>query len=160
MLNSFGVPIAIKTVYDVANRETFDALPRWYRELETYVSDSVVKIVVGNKLDKVRLASLQGRLFLLILAQEFSRQVKTEEGKAFAERMGSLFVEASAKTAVGVEEAFTEVVTRILETPELWSPVSNVTPDRNAVLKDRNTMPGNIDLNADSSADDSAGCSC
>ena len=68
MLNSFGMPIAIKTVYDVANRETFDALPRWYRELETYVSDSVVKIVVGNKLDKVRLASLQERLFFLILA--------------------------------------------------------------------------------------------
>ena len=40
-------------VYDVANRETFDALPRWYSELETHVSESVVKIVVGNKVDKV-----------------------------------------------------------------------------------------------------------
>ncbi|KAL5522020.1 hypothetical protein ACEPAF_1876 [Sanghuangporus sanghuang] len=131
-------------VYDVANRESFDALPRWYRELETYVSDSVVKILVGNKVDK-----------------EFSRQVTTEEGKAFAERMRSLFVEASAKTAVGVEEAFTEVVTRILETPELWAPVSNVTPDRNAVLRSNSkNMPGNIDLNANSSADDSAGCGC
>ena len=42
------------SVYDVANRESFDALPRWYSELETYVSESVVKIVVGNKVDKVR----------------------------------------------------------------------------------------------------------
>lgn len=41
-------------VYDVANRESFDALPRWYSELETYVSKSVVKIIVGNKVDKVR----------------------------------------------------------------------------------------------------------
>ena len=40
-------------VYDVANRETFDALPRWHSELEAHVSDSVVKIVVGNKVDKV-----------------------------------------------------------------------------------------------------------
>lgn len=40
-------------VYDVSNRETFDALPRWYSELETYVSESVVKIIVGNKVDKV-----------------------------------------------------------------------------------------------------------
>ena len=40
-------------VYDVANRESFDALPKWYSELETYVSDSVVKILVGNKVDKV-----------------------------------------------------------------------------------------------------------
>lgn len=41
-------------VYDVSNRETFEALPRWYSELETYVSESVVKIIVGNKVDKVR----------------------------------------------------------------------------------------------------------
>lgn len=40
-------------VYDVANRESFEALPRWYSELETYVSSSVVKILVGNKVDKV-----------------------------------------------------------------------------------------------------------
>lgn len=44
----------LRVVYDVANRESFDALPRWYRELETYVSESVVKILVGNKVDKVR----------------------------------------------------------------------------------------------------------
>ncbi|KAG6870427.1 hypothetical protein C0993_004628, partial [Termitomyces sp. T159_Od127] len=91
------------SVYDVANRESFDALPRWYSELETYVSDSVVKILVGNKLDK-----------------EFSRQVSTEEGQAFATRMNSLFIEASAKTAINVNETFQEVVEQILETPELW----------------------------------------
>ncbi|KAG6848882.1 hypothetical protein H0H93_013231 [Arthromyces matolae] len=90
-------------VYDVANRESFEALPRWYSELETYVSDSVVKILVGNKVDK-----------------EFSRQVSTEEGQAFAKRMNSLFIEASAKTAVNVNEAFQEVVEKILATPELW----------------------------------------
>ena len=44
-------------VYDVANRESFDALPKWFAELETYVSSSVVKIIVGNKVDKVRLVS-------------------------------------------------------------------------------------------------------
>ncbi|KAG6907012.1 hypothetical protein DXG01_010915 [Tephrocybe rancida] len=90
-------------VYDVSNRESFDALPRWYSELETYVSSSVVKIVVGNKVDK-----------------EFSRQVSADEGQAFAKRMNSLFIEASAKTAIGVNEAFHEVVEQIIETPELW----------------------------------------
>jgi hypothetical protein len=47
------VDIVNSSVYDVSNRETFEALPRWYSELETYVSSSVVKILVGNKLDKV-----------------------------------------------------------------------------------------------------------
>ena len=49
---------APSAVYDVANRESFDALPRWYSELETYVSDSVVKILVGNKVDKVSRTAL------------------------------------------------------------------------------------------------------
>jgi hypothetical protein len=51
--NMSDIFIMIRTVYDVANRESFDALPRWYSELETYVSSSVVRIVVGNKVDKV-----------------------------------------------------------------------------------------------------------
>jgi len=90
-------------VYDVANRESFEALPRWYSELETYVSSSVVKILVGNKVDK-----------------EFSRQVSTSQGQQFADRMKSLFIETSAKTAVNVKDAFHEVVQSILDTPELW----------------------------------------
>lgn len=95
--------LAIHSVYDVSNRESFDALPRWYSELETYVSSSVIKILVGNKVDK-----------------EFSRQVSTAEAQQFASRMSSLFIETSAKTALGVKEVFQEVVDKILETPELW----------------------------------------
>ena len=34
--------------------------------------------------------------------------------------MGCLFVETSAKTAVGVSAAFRGAVERIVETPELW----------------------------------------
>ncbi|KAI9464396.1 ras family-domain-containing protein, partial [Russula earlei] len=76
-------------VYDVSSRESFEALPRWLEELENYVPPEVVKVVVGNKLDK-----------------EYSRQVPTAEGAEFAAaRAGCLFVEASAKTAVGVTDA-------------------------------------------------------
>ncbi len=35
--------------------------------------------------------------------------------------MGCLFVETSAKTAIGVCAAFRGVVERIVETPELWA---------------------------------------
>jgi GTPase SAR1 family protein len=42
-------------VYDVSNRDTFDALQNWYTELQTYSSSKdVVKMIVGNKVDKVR----------------------------------------------------------------------------------------------------------
>jgi Ras-related protein Rab-18 len=46
--------------------------------------------------------------------------VPTAEAAAFATRTGCLFVEASAKTAVGVTEAFNDVVARIIDTPSLW----------------------------------------
>ena len=150
-------------VYDVSNRESFDALPRWYSELETYVSSSVVKIVVGNKVDKVRLLP---RLSVLLSShsplpqpthptpKEFSRQVSPSEGQAFATRMSSLFIEASAKTAVGVREAFQEVVERILDTPELWAPVGGSGGEVKSAA-----ASANVDLRQ-GEVDEYSGCSC
>jgi Ras-related protein Rab-18 len=70
--------------------------------------------------------------------------------------MDSLFIEASAKTAVGVQEAFEEVVRKILETPELWAPV---TPARKPTLVSKG-MPGTVHLADDGEVGGSAGCSC
>ncbi|TRM70392.1 small GTPase superfamily [Schizophyllum amplum] len=79
-------------VYDVTNRESFEALPRWYAELETYVPPTAAKVLVGNKVDKAG-----------------GREIPTTEGAAFAARMGSAFVEASAKTSEGVGVVFEKV---------------------------------------------------
>ncbi|KAJ7186852.1 ras-domain-containing protein [Mycena filopes] len=127
-------------VYDVSNRDSFDALPRWFSELETYVSDKVVKILVGNK--------------------EFSRQVPTAEAEAFAARMNCLFVEASAKTSVGVKEAFTEVVEQIMDIPELWD---SATPGIGVGVKPAGgQMPGggNVNLADETEQEGAGGCSC
>jgi len=149
-------------VYDVSNRETFEALPRWYSELETYVSESVVKIIVGNKVDKVRRPPPLLHLFSS-LVQEFSRQVPTHEGEAFARRMNSLFIETSAKTAVGVSEAFKEVAEKIIDTPELWAPVTGQptggSAGGNRTRANEDFMPGNINLNSNE-PQSQEGCSC
>ncbi|KAH9013233.1 hypothetical protein EDB85DRAFT_1816808, partial [Lactarius pseudohatsudake] len=84
--------------YDVSNRESFAALPQWSKEPENCVPPEVVKIVVCKMLDKDR-----------------CRQVPTTEGVSFAQRTGCLFVEASAKTAVGMTEAG-DIVARIIDT--------------------------------------------
>ncbi|KAI8371981.1 P-loop containing nucleoside triphosphate hydrolase protein [Choanephora cucurbitarum] len=91
-------------VYDVSNRETFDALNTWWNEVNTYCSSpNVVKMIVGNKVDK-----------------ESARVVSYEEGANFARKLSTLFVECSAKTRVGVKQAFEELVEKIIETPSLW----------------------------------------
>ncbi|KAK8866067.1 hypothetical protein IAR55_001218 [Kwoniella newhampshirensis] len=100
-------------MYDVSSRRTFDELLKWFKEIDTYCGEGVVRMVVGNKVDK-----------------EFSRQVSTEEGQAFAQRMGALFVECSAKTRLHVPEAFEELVRRILATPSLWSKSPSTTSAR------------------------------
>jgi Ras-related protein Rab-18 len=64
---------------------------------------AVIKMIVGNKVDLA------------------DREVTREEGITFAREQSTLFVESSAKTAVGVQETFEELVRKILQTPELSS---------------------------------------
>jgi len=109
-------------VYDASCRQSFEELTRWFAEIATYVHGPVIKVIVGNKIDKVRLllAFNFGVLScLFVYAQEFHRQVPTAEAAALAEKMGCQFVETSAKTAVGVRQAFRDVVERIVENPDL-----------------------------------------
>lgn len=49
--------LSLIAVYDVTSRPTFDELVRWFRELDTYCGEGVVKVLVGNKVDKVSVAS-------------------------------------------------------------------------------------------------------
>jgi Ras-related protein Rab-18 len=73
--------------------------------------------------------------------------------------MNSLFVEASAKTAVGVKEAFTEVVEKILDTPELWAPVSPATAKKPS-LGGKGMPGGEIRLGQDDEGGTARPCSC
>ena len=88
--------------------------------------------------------------------QEFSREVSTAEGQAFADRMGSLFVEASAKTAVGVKEAFTEVVEKILENSALWDKKAGQTRTDHG----RGGVPGGVQVVGAEERTDGGGCAC
>ncbi|CAD7701353.1 unnamed protein product [Ostreobium quekettii] len=91
-------------VYDVTRRETFESLGTvWLNEVEMYSTiEDAVKMVVANKVD-----------------MESNREVSKEEGTEFARQHGCLFVETSAKTNIAVQQAFEELVLKILDTPSL-----------------------------------------
>uniref|UniRef100_A0A6B2G1N5 Ras-related protein Rab-2B (Trinotate prediction) n=1 Tax=Myxobolus squamalis TaxID=59785 RepID=A0A6B2G1N5_MYXSQ len=76
-------------VYDITRRETFDHLQSWIDDTRQHGTPNVVIMVIGNKSDL-----------------EDKREVKKEEGEAFAREHGLIFMETSAKNASNVEEAF------------------------------------------------------
>ncbi|KAJ1556298.1 Ras- protein Rab-18-B [Cladochytrium tenue] len=117
-------------VYDVSNRQTFEHLQIWFNELDTYTSSKdVVKMLVGNKTDK-----------------DGVREVPRKDGEALARRMGTLFIETSAKTKMGVRDAFVEVVRKIIDTPELWQ-------------KSQVTRPGTVNV-VGATDDQESPCAC
>ncbi|PVU90436.1 hypothetical protein BB559_004625 [Furculomyces boomerangus] len=88
-------------VYDVCDKASFEHLDNWFEELNTYCTlQNVVKIIIGNKIDK-----------------EAERVVSRKEGAEYARQKQTLFLECSAKTKIGVQQAIEEL---IIETPDLW----------------------------------------
>jgi Ras-related protein Rab-2A len=83
-------------VYDITRRDTFQHLSRWLEEAKQHAHPNMVILLIGNKNDL-----------------EHRRAVTTEEGKAFADQHGLLFLETSAKTAYNVEQAFLKTADEI-----------------------------------------------
>ncbi|CAL9057644.1 unnamed protein product, partial [Musa banksii] len=84
-------------VYDITRRETFDHLASWVEDARQQFANATMTIMlIGNKCDSAH-----------------TRAVSTEEGEQFAKEHGLIFMEASAKTAQIVEEAFIKTAAMI-----------------------------------------------
>ena len=40
-------------VYDITSKESFESVKHWYKEIERYAAESLIKMLVGTKLDLV-----------------------------------------------------------------------------------------------------------
>ncbi|MEE6521645.1 hypothetical protein FKM82_019909 [Ascaphus truei] len=80
-------------VYDISRKETFLRAQLWLQELEKcFPHGELVIALIGNKSD---------------LQEE--RQVSREDGQSFADTKQLFFMETSARTGAGVQEAFEAV---------------------------------------------------
>ena len=79
----------ILLVYDICDKESFDAIPKWIQEINDVLNREVVFALIGNKLDI-----------------ENERKISFEEGKKLAEQHNYLFQEVSAKTGKNFENLF------------------------------------------------------
>ena len=87
----------MRLVYDVTSRESFNSIERsWLKEaMEYFPENDVIMMLVGNKIDLE------------------NRSVTKEEGEKMARNHGMMFIETSAKTRIGVQEAFEELVNKV-----------------------------------------------
>lgn len=85
-------------VYDVTDEKSFQDAREWYQNIQEHARQDVQVILVGNKKDL-----------------EEERRVSPEQGQALASELGLPFVEVSAKTAEGVDEAFLTLARNIRE---------------------------------------------
>ncbi len=82
-------------VYDVTRPDSFNNLGNWFNDFKKIVKSDIPGVIVGNKID-------------------LKREVKTKQGKKYADSIGFYFIETSAKENKNVEDAFRYILSNIL----------------------------------------------
>lgn len=72
-------------------------MPDWLREIEEYASSKVLRVLVGNKIDRE------------------DREIPTHVGEEFSERHNMYFLETSAKESDNVERLFMQIAEDLMK---------------------------------------------
>ncbi|PAA72475.1 hypothetical protein BOX15_Mlig021038g1 [Macrostomum lignano] len=86
----------IIVVYDCTDQESFNNVKNWLQEIDKYASENVNKLLVGNKCDLTS-----------------KKVVDFATAKEYADKLGIVFLETSAKNATNVEQAFMSMASEI-----------------------------------------------
>ncbi len=87
--------MGIVLTYAINDRESFQDIENWVKQIKMHASDNVTKVLVGNKSDMD------------------DRKVSYGEGEALAKELGVRFFETSAKSGVNIEQLFLYMATQI-----------------------------------------------
>ena len=88
-------------VFDLTREQTYIETRKWLTEIRQFAGQNIPFVLCGNKLD---------------LLEDVGEVIDRAEAKAFAESEGSIYIETSAKTGISVDESFTELTRRIIDT--------------------------------------------
>ncbi|KAJ1484727.1 ras family-domain-containing protein [Baffinella frigidus] len=90
--------MGILLVYDVTDEQSFNNIRNWMRQIQQHASDTVNKVLIGNKCDMLD-----------------KKVIDTARGQALADEYGIKFYETSAKNNIDVDKAFTEMARDVMK---------------------------------------------
>jgi Ras-related protein Rab-8A len=96
--------MGILLVYDVTDKQSFENIRNWIKNIEQHAADNVDKILIGNKCDMIK-----------------DKVVDSAQGQNLADNYQIKFFETSAKANTNVVEAFTaiakDIKKRLMDNP-------------------------------------------
>ena len=86
-------------VYDLTDRNSFNAIEDWVDQLKNYCDEDPVLLLIGNKADKTN-----------------EIEITSEEGEEFGKKINAAFYESSAYTGYNIKKWINKLMKEMLNT--------------------------------------------
>ncbi|TFG11588.1 MAG: GTP-binding protein [Promethearchaeota archaeon] len=87
-------------VFDLTREQTYTEIRKWLNEIKQISGEKIIFVLIGNKVD---------------LIPHVGTVIDRKEAEAFAKKEGSIYIETSTNTGEHVDEAFSELTRRIID---------------------------------------------